>query len=80
LPYKGVLRRLRVGDEIVVETPAVGTIPFRVAETALVDSPTALIASDGLGARLTLVTCWPFDAVVPGEPRRYRVIAERAAR
>ena len=26
--------------------------------------------------RLTLVTCYPFDALVPGGPLRYLVIAE----
>ena len=25
---------------------------------------------------LTLVTCWPFDAVAPGGPLRYVVVAE----
>ncbi len=27
--------------------------------------------------RLTLVTCWPFDALRAGGPERYVVIAER---
>jgi sortase A len=30
-------------------------------------------------ATLTLVTCWPFDAVAPGGPLRYVVRAEAEA-
>ena len=29
-------------------------------------------------AQLTLITCWPFDAVRPGTAQRYVVIADRA--
>ena len=30
--------------------------------------------------RLTLVTCYPFDSVVPGGPLRYVVVATRVHR
>ena len=29
-------------------------------------------------ARLTLVTCWPFDALMPGGSQRFVVVAEDA--
>jgi sortase A len=70
------LARLRRGDEVIVDTP--GRLPahFRVRETAVVDSRTAVIRSAGDAAALVLVTCYPFDAVRPGGPLRYVVAAE----
>ena len=41
-----------------------------------IDSRTATIASAPTSTRLVLVTCYPFDAVAPGGPLRYLVVAE----
>jgi len=70
------LQRVRPGDEVIVDTPGHPPAHFRVREMAVVDSRTAVIRSDGDGeAGLVLLTCYPFDAIRPGGPLRYVVIA-----
>lgn len=57
---------------------------YRVTATRVVERPSALLASEPGLSSLTLVTCWPFDAVIPGGPQRYLVhlveVANPAAR
>jgi sortase A len=72
------LERLRPGDELVAEATGRAPARFVVRETAVVDARSAVIRSDGEMARLALVTCYPFDAVTPGGPLRYVVVAEAA--
>jgi len=70
-----VLRDVAVGDELVVETPAGARVTYAVASTRVVDEhDTSVTTSAGI-RELTLVTCWPFDAVVPGGPERFVVHA-----
>ena len=74
------LQRVRPGDEVIVDTPGHPPARFRVRQTAVVDSRTAVIRSDGDGeAGLVLLTCYPFDAIRPGGPLRYAVSAEAAS-
>jgi sortase A len=69
------LARLRGGDELLLETPdgrvrryTVGDIAVRhEAEVGLIDP----LESD----QLRLLTCYPFDAVLPGTPQRLVVTA-----
>jgi sortase A len=68
------LERVRRGDELVVDDDA-GVHRFRVTETRIVDSRTARIEPAGTRPALALVTCYPFDAIVPGGPLRYVVLA-----
>jgi len=67
------LRRLRRGDAIDV-TAARGTREYRVTTMQVVDSRHFRPATHGFDA-LLLVTCYPFDAIVPGGPLRYVVEA-----
>ncbi|MCB9959915.1 MAG: class GN sortase [Rhodospirillaceae bacterium] len=46
---------------------------YQVTATRVVERPSALLASEPGLSSLTLVTCWPFDALVPGGPQRYLV-------
>lgn len=71
------LRSVSVGDVIELEDSAGRHHRYRVAGTAIADSRTDRLRLVGDEARLTLVTCWPFDAVVPGGPLRYLVFAEK---
>jgi sortase A len=73
------LERLRVGDEMIVQTPARAPMRFRVREVTVVDSRSAVVRRDGEGPALVLLTCYPFDAVMPGGPLRYVVSAEPAS-
>lgn len=72
------LERVKQGDEIIVEVPGLRRSRFRVQETSVVDSRTAVIRTKDQSAGLVLVTCYPFDAVRPGGPLRY-VVAARAS-
>lgn len=66
---------LRPGDEIRIERPDGAVVTYRVAGTEVVDARTARLADAAGRTALTLVTCWPFDAVEPGGPMRYAVFA-----
>jgi sortase A len=57
-----------------------GTIRhYVVQETGIVDAHNASIHLDDEHNRLVLVTCYPFDAIVPGGPLRYVVTAVEVA-
>ena len=70
------LRHVKAGDEILVDTPGRPRARFRVRQTAVVDARTAVLASADDASGMVLVTCYPFDAVRPGGPLRYLVLAE----
>jgi sortase A len=75
------LRVLTTGDALAIETADGHRVPYRVTGSEIVDSRTTAIGAQADGHRtLTLVTCYPFDAVVPGGPLRYVVFAEAALR
>ncbi len=68
------LRDLASGDHIALDTPR-GTRHYRIDDLRVFDvrDGQAHIAHDRDG--LVLVTCFPFDALVPGGPLRYVVSA-----
>jgi sortase A len=72
------LERVRRGDEILVEAPGPLLARFRVQELAVVDSRSAVVRTEFGSIGLILMTCYPFDALVPGGPLRY-VVTARAA-
>ncbi len=49
---------------------------YRVGERRVIDARHARLSPGDGAAALTLVTCYPFDAVDPGGPLRYLVFAE----
>ncbi len=69
------LRDLAVGDELVVERPDGAVVVYRVREAKVVDRRDVVLPRDPGLPMLTLVTCWPFDAVSPGTPWRYVLVA-----
>ncbi len=69
------LERLAPGDELYLDTSDGGRRRYRVAGSQVVDHRSARIALAAPVPRLTLVTCWPFDALRPGGPMRYVVEA-----
>ena len=69
------LEALERGAVVSLQSRKGGWKDYRVADLQVVDSrEAALLPEDGL-ARLSLVTCWPFDSLVPGGPLRYVVHA-----
>lgn len=73
------LEKVKSNDTVLVEDARGVVHAYRITGTEVVDARTHGIRLDGEEAGLTLVTCWPFDAVVPGGPLRYVVYAEAAA-
>jgi sortase A len=73
------VRDLTPGSEVAIERADGRRIAYRVADAHIADSRTEAIDTDAPGSRLVLVTCYPFDAVVPGGPLRYVVFADPIA-
>ena len=71
------LRQLTVNDHIAVETATGDHYWFKVVEMGITDTRLSKIQLDTEGELLTLVTCYPFDAIEPGGPLRYVVVARR---
>ena len=69
------LRHLRAGDEIVVERRDGRHRRYVVEGSRIVDRRETGVLRDAVDTRLTLVTCYPFDALRPGGPLRYVVTA-----
>ncbi len=68
------LQDLQRGDQLWLET-AKGITTFKVATLEIIDSREYdLVLEPGL-SRLSLVTCYPFDAVTAGGPLRYVITA-----
>lgn len=72
------LAQIREGDQILLEGADGRLRDYRVADARVVDSRDAVITLDVGGPWLTLVACWPFDAIDPGGPLRYVVSARPA--
>jgi sortase A len=51
-------------------------IHYRVTQLDVLDRRDTWVTRDDGGMRLTLITCWPFDALRAGGDERYVVIAE----
>jgi sortase A len=73
------LRNLLLDDEIDVEAANGAAAQYRVREVSVVDRSETRVLDPTDASQLTLITCWPFDAVQPGTPLRYVVVAQRVA-
>lgn len=69
------LGRLETGHTIELERPAGETRRWRVDHRRIVDARTIELDLDAPGPLLTLITCWPLDAVEAGGPLRLVVSA-----
>jgi len=69
------LRSLRADDEIDVETSR-GAARYRVREVSIVNKSETRVLDAADAAQLTLITCYPFNAVLPGTALRYVVVAD----
>ena len=73
------LQELALEDEIAVEGSRGAAARYRVREITVVDKGETRVLDPADVAQLTLITCYPFDAVRPGTSLRYVVIAQRIA-
>jgi sortase A len=71
------LERIEVGDLVQVETAPGRRARYRVSEVTIMDKDEARVMDEPGLPQLTLITCYPFDAVRPGTKLRYVVIAAR---
>ena len=71
------LEAIKRGDIIELTSSSAKPYRYRVFSTQVVDSEKRRIRLDTRDERLTLVTCYPFDALVAGGPLRYIVSASR---
>ena len=71
------LRHVTLDDEIDLEGARGAPVRYRVRELAIVDQAESRVLDATGAAQLTLITCYPFDAVRPGTRLRYVVIADR---
>lgn len=69
------LKQLKQDDEIVVETAAGSTQRYLVQDSQIVDARSGSIALADGEDQLVLVTCYPFDTILPGGTLRYVVSA-----
>jgi sortase A len=69
------MRRLRPGDALMVERPDGARVSYRVASADVLDRREMWVAKQDGPTRLTLVTCYPFDALGADGPLRYVVVA-----
>lgn len=72
-----VLRDVRAGDEVVVQTIDGLSASYRIVGTKVVDQHEVGVMRDNGVDELTLVTCWPFDALTTQGPLRWVVSAVR---
>ena len=73
------LKDLRPGERMRLEAADGSQRDYAVIETLIVNAHAVEILWDTGDAELTLVTCYPFDAIVPGGPLRYVVRASPRA-
>jgi len=69
------LRDVEVGELLVIETVSGDKHLYEVFDIEVVDSRRSSLVLDTDTSMLSLVTCYPFDAIDPGGPMRYVVTA-----
>ena len=69
------MRDLRAGDELQVQRRDGALMRYQVNAMEVLDKRDTWVTKNEGPGRLTLVTCWPFDALRAGGPGRYVVFA-----
>jgi sortase A len=67
------LQDMAIGESVLVETSDGRSHKYMVVDLDVVDSRRGSIVLDTDESVLSLVTCYPFDAIEPGGPMRYVV-------
>jgi sortase A len=73
------LRYIGPGDILTLQRPDGVTTRYRVQATRVVPKSDTSVLRQDARTRLTLITCYPFDAIRPGTPLRWVVIAQKVA-
>jgi sortase A len=72
------LQVLAADDRVTLETTDGASHAYRIVDKRVVDTRHAQSVQESGESMLTLVTCYPFDAINPGGPLRYVVTAVAA--
>jgi sortase A len=70
------LQHVQTGDLFVLDAPDGSVQTFKVTGSVIADARRPWSGPDVPHPMLTLVTCYPFDAITTGGPLRYLVFAE----
>lgn len=70
------LGRLKLGDELELESADGARTRYAVTETEVVHERDTSVLETTAEPTLTLVTCYPLDGTRPGGPLRYVVVAQ----
>jgi len=73
------LRYVGPGDILTLQRPDGHSIRYRVQSTRVVNKTDTSVLQQDARTRLTLITCYPFDAIRPGTPLRWVVVAQKVA-
>lgn len=71
------LREVKRGETFTVERADGVRTDYRVTDLDVLDKRDTWVTKNEGPSRLTLITCWPFDALRVGGPQRYVVIAKK---
>jgi sortase A len=71
-----VLHDIEPGDRLLLERADGASMEFVVTDRTVVDARTTRVALESDEPRLTLVTCYPFDAIDPRGPLRLVITAD----
>ena len=71
-----VLRNVVPGDPITLRTSDGQAATYEVRAAFVAGKNETWVLEDDGSSKLTLITCYPFDTVIPGGPLRYVVVAE----
>jgi sortase A len=69
------LREVRPGDALIIERPDKVRVTYRVGRAEILDRRDVWAMQQAGPTRLTLVTCYPFDAMRAGGRQRYVLLA-----
>lgn len=69
------LRTLQPGARLTIQTVDGRKRQLRIDETHVIDSRSERLQFVDTSATVTLLTCYPFDAIAPGGPLRYVAVA-----
>ena len=71
------LEHINEGDKIMVQQSNGTSTSYIVRAIDIVDARSTKITNDSSESQLVLITCYPFDAIVPGGPLRYIITAQQ---
>jgi sortase A len=69
------LRYVKPGDALIIERQDKVRVTYRVGQAEILDRRDVWVMEQAGPTRLTLITCYPFDALRAGGPQRYVLLA-----